>query len=166
MRARLFSLSIFLVSLLGCTSDPYTWRHPTKNSHDLAAEKEQCELTAAAEYPSKEILAPITPAHTVRCYSLGNGARDCGSEYGSYHLPAPIYLGNHYVAPYLYPYLPVSSYRPPLYMPPSYTTNGGIEVYHVPPGYHAIDGNLDQRESAIKKCLRTKGWQLERVEKK
>ncbi len=164
MGVRLFSLSVFLVLLAGCAGDPYVWRHPTKTGRDLAVEKEQCETTAVAEYPPKEKRVALIPGHITRCYALGDGARDCRSDYDSYYLPSPIYLGDGNVTPYLYPYPPMSSYRPPLYEAPSYTTNGNVEVYHTPAQYQTVDGNLDKRESGIKKCLRTKGWQLERVE--
>ena len=165
MRSRLFGLWAFLVSLVGCISDPYVWNHPTKNGHDLAVEKEQCEITAAAEYPSKGMVAAYTPGHTVRCYFLSNGARDCGPDRGSYYLPPPIYWGHGNPPPYGYPYPPMSSYHPPLHMPPPHTINGNVETYYVPPNYYLIDSNLDNRERAIKRCLRTKGWRLERIEK-
>lgn len=105
MRARLFGLWWFLVLLLGC-ADPYVWRHPRKNGHDLAVEKEQCEITAAEAYPPIQIVVAMTPGYTTRCYPLGNGARNCGSEYESYYLPSPIYLGDGSATPYLYPFLP------------------------------------------------------------
>lgn len=164
MRSRFFGLWGFLVLLVGCVSDPYVWNHPTKNGHDLAAEKEQCEITAAAEYPSNGMVAAYTPGHTVRCYSLGNGARDCGSEYGSYYVPPPVYVKDGNVTPYPYP--PMFLHPPPLYMSPSHTINGNVDAYYVPPSYYWIDSNLDNRERAIKRCLRAKGWRLERIEKK